>query len=155
MDFFPHQIPPFPYTTPQTLSALIPGDDLLPVPLFPDKPSDTLYFSKQGSSPPKTYRTAANTSMQMLSQTVEKDDGYTVHVLPQGIQIQRLFLGKKKYNNVPAKGRLVQSWPVYNCCLIKQNELPVLLCLRSHRLTRELHLRRKSSPANLCQSKYS
>ena len=102
----------------------------------------------------KPVGTAADMSIRMLSQTV-KDDGYTVHVLPQGIQIQRLFLGEKKYNNVPAKGRLVQSWPVYNCCLIKQNELPVLPCLRSHRLSRELHLRRKSFPANLCQSKYS
>ena len=102
----------------------------------------------------KPIGTAADMSIRMLSQTVEKDDGYTVHVLPRGIQIQRLFWWKK-YNNVPAKGRLVQSWPVYNCCLIKQNELPVLLCLRSHRLSRELHLRRKSFPANLCQSKYS
>lgn len=141
--------------SPDSLSALIPGDDPLPVPLFPNKLSDTLCFSKQGSSPPKTYRDSS--WQEYVNAKSDSGEGWGIYSPgPSSGHLNTAFgFGGKKHNNVPAKGRLVQSWPVCNHCLIRRNELPVLLCLRSHRISRELHLRRKSFPANLYQSKYS
>ena len=142
--------------SPDSLSALIPGDDPLPVPLFLSKPSDSLCFSKQGSSPPKIYR---DSSWHEYANAKSDSGGWWIHSpCPSSGHSIHLFWGKKKntkHNNVPAKERLVQSWPVCNRRLIRRNELPVLPCLRSHHISRELHLGRKSFPTNLYQSKYS